>query len=109
MKMWSLMRTVLLLCGTWWMATAAMATTCNYEGASRPSSGYMPLQVASITVGRDVALGAVVYRQTYTSDSPIRVLCDSGPFPVKINYVYTTIPKPLEQLGDRVLMRARSI
>jgi type 1 fimbria pilin len=95
MKMWTAIRAVLLLCGVWVMADAAMATSCNYEGGSRPSSGYMPLQVASITVGRDVALGSVVYRQRYTSASPINVLCESGPFTVKINYVYSAIPKPL--------------
>lgn len=93
--MWNVIRTVLLLCGMFVMADAAMATSCSYEGGSRPSSGYMPLQVASITVGRDVALGSVVYRQKYTSASPISVLCESGPFTVKINYVYSTIPKPL--------------
>lgn len=95
MKIWTAIRTVLLLCGIWGMAGAAMATSCIFNDGSRPSSGYMPLQVANITVGRDVPVGTVVYRQQYRSAKPINVLCESGPFTVKINYFYTSAPRPL--------------
>ena len=53
---------VALLCA---LAGTASAVTCTYENGILPPVGVMPLQVSAISVGRDVAVGTVVYRQRF--------------------------------------------
>lgn len=79
----------------WALAGTATATVCGYLNDNRPAVGTMPLQVASITVGRDVELGAVVYRQRYTSGSPIIADCSGPPFDISIGYNFRSTPRGL--------------
>lgn len=65
----------------------------------------MPLQLGNITVGADLAVGTVLYRQTYNLNyqpaggNYIAVRCTS-PAPVMVNYSYTQTPMPVSSWGS---------
>lgn len=65
----------------------------------------MPLQLANITAGPDLAVGTVLYKQTYNininpgSGSWVRVTCTTNA-PIMANYSYTKLPLPLSPWGS---------
>ena len=66
MNMGALIKPSLALAALWAMADTAMAVTCTYNNGIQAAVGNMPLQVSAITVGRDVPVGAEVYRQRFS-------------------------------------------
>lgn len=65
MQLRSLIKSVLASVALWAVADMAMAVTCTYLNGIQAAVGVMPLQISAITVGRDVPVGAVVYRQQF--------------------------------------------
>lgn len=65
MNISSLIKLALLGMALWGSASTAMAVTCTYMDGIQPAVGSMPLQISAITVGRDVPVGAEVYRQRF--------------------------------------------
>lgn len=66
----------------WASADTAMAVTCTYMNGIEPAVGSMPLQISAITVGRDVPVGSVVYRQKFSmvSGHAPKLECLYAPF-----------------------------
>lgn len=66
----------------WTAASTAMAVTCTYMNGIQPAVGSMPLQISSISVGRDVPVGTEVYRQKFSmaSGQAVKVQCKYAPF-----------------------------
>lgn len=66
----------------WASADTAMAVTCTYMNGIQPAVGSMPLQVSSISVGRDVPVGTEVYRQKFNmaSGQAVKLQCLYAPF-----------------------------
>lgn len=65
MNIGALIKSSLAVATLWAAADTAMAVTCTYMNGIRPAVGSMPLQIAAITVGREVPVGTEVYRQTF--------------------------------------------
>lgn len=66
MNIGALIKAGLAVTALWATAGTAMAVTCTYMDGIRPAVGSMPLQISAITVGRDVPVGAEVYRQQFS-------------------------------------------
>lgn len=91
MKPASLIQSASIAAVLWGTADMAMAVTCTYANNNPPLTGAMPLQIAAITVGRDVPVGTVVYRQKYrvaSGQSP-QTLCEWVPYRVTNKYTIT--------------------
>ncbi|WP_422419945.1 fimbrial protein [Pseudomonas sp. GZD-222] len=67
MKMGLLIKILLAATALWGMADSVMAECV--EEYNKPTDDIMPLQISAITVGRDVPLGSIVYRQYYNTSS----------------------------------------
>lgn len=95
MKFGYLIKSVLASAALWASADTAMALKCDFE--KKAVIGEMPLQVSTITVGRDVPVGAEVYRQTFNvaSGATTTIVCNySAPFRI-------TSFMEVSQLGDK--------
>ena len=66
MNISALLKPCLAVVALWAAADTAMAITCTYTNGIRAAIGSMPLQVSSISVGRDVPVGTEVYRQQFS-------------------------------------------
>ncbi|WP_458722451.1 fimbrial protein [Pseudomonas brenneri] len=91
MKLRTFIKSLLASTALWAAANTAMAITCDYKDGIKPVDGSMPLQISAITVGRDVPLGAEVYRQTFqvaSGQSPI-VECKYPPLDMFAEYTLT--------------------
>lgn len=66
MNVKALIKSGLAVMALWAAANTAMAITCTYMNGIQPAVGSMPLQISSISVGRDVPVGTEVYRQKFT-------------------------------------------
>ena len=86
MKCWYMRKFALALVALWSLAETAMATTtCKYL---RPAvHGSFPLLASAITVGRDVSLGTVVYRQKFEveDDQYPHIECQSTVAPFEMH------------------------
>lgn len=65
MKLGSLIKSLLVSVTLWAAVNTAWAVTCDYADSIKPVNGSVRLQVAALTVGRDLPLGAEIYRQTF--------------------------------------------
>ncbi len=92
MKPWAVVKWSLGVCGLWSMAGFAMAS-CVQSGQA--FDGTLPIQIGNITVGRDVPLGAVVYRQSYNAKGSLQIACSSAPDTMSVLGNVTSAPKPL--------------
>lgn len=90
MKPKTLLKCCVAVCGLWSVAGIAMAS-CTQSGQA--FDGTLPIQIANITVGRDIPLGAVVYRQGYNAKGSSRITCSSPPD--SMNAVGTVTSAPL--------------
>lgn len=89
MKMGFLIKLLLTVIALWGMADSALAAvTCKYENI-QPADGSMPLQVAAITVGRDLPLGSEVFRQGFRLAGSQLVAVTCTPFPFTHHYEVT--------------------
>ena len=69
---------------------------CNYVNGYGPVVTTMPLQAGNITVGRDVRLGAEIYRQTFTNaKAGYIVACGANTGGVSAQYELVSKPLPL--------------
>ncbi len=92
MKLRTFIKSLLASAALWAAANTAMAITCDYQDGIRPANGNMPLQISAITVGRDVPLGAEVYRQKFSvaSGKTPTFNCRYAPFQIWADYVVTS-------------------
>lgn len=90
-------------CVVWGMlllnSGAVMAGTCRFADnnpvGNRGVVVTMPLSGGSLTVGRDVPMGAEVYRQTFFPATSINVTCNAiTPYAIERNF-FTSTPLPL--------------
>lgn len=77
--------------GLYGLSGAALATTCNYDSDNRIPTGAIALQVANLTVGRDVPLGTIVYKQNLQMGAPVKLICNGGPFDYFHNVILTNL------------------
>ncbi|WP_422419948.1 fimbrial protein [Pseudomonas sp. GZD-222] len=74
MKMGLMIKILLAATALWGMADSVMAKCTVHE--HKPTDDIMPLQISAITVGRDVPLGSIVFRQYHnTSSDSLKVSC----------------------------------
>lgn len=111
MNRYSLIRSVLAAVALWGLATSAMAVTCKYEiiasdGTEQATIGAtentIPLQINAITVGRDVPLGAEVYRQSFkvSQGETTSLVCKFAPFQISSEYKVSAVyPKATWSTG----------
>jgi type 1 fimbria pilin len=82
MSIRALIKSGLAVMALWGTASTAMAVTCYYANGVQPAVGTMPLQISAITIGRDVPVGTVVYRQKFNmaAGQAVRPECYSAPY-----------------------------
>lgn len=89
----------ILICAVGLLAGgSAFAGSCRFADSNavgnRGVTVTMPLSGSNLTVGRDVPLGAEVYRQTFYPQSSIDVTCiDIAPYAIEHNF-FTATPMP---------------
>lgn len=84
-------RVMLVLLG--FFATSAYANSCKYQPSFPSFITGTPTMSGSITVGRDVPVGTVVYRATFWSTATITLYCEAGAYTYEKNY--RTLPYPV--------------
>lgn len=94
MKMMTLIKSSAAVAGLSLVAGMAMAD-CNYVDAGGPVVRTMPLLGGNITVGRDVPLGAEIYRQTFNIATPSLLSCSPGLYNVQTRRELPVRPLPL--------------
>lgn len=91
----SLIKFVLVGTALWSLAASALAAvSCKYT--IEAADGTMPLQISAITVGRDVPLGAEIFRQRFSvsAKQATTVVCEFAPFQIGLEYrVAAVYPK----------------
>ncbi|MCF5251583.1 type 1 fimbrial protein, partial [Pseudomonas sp. PA-5-4B] len=82
MNIRALINSGLAVMALWAAANTAMAVTCTYMNGIQPANGSMPLQISAITVGRDVPVGAEVYRQKFSmaAGQAVKLECLYAPY-----------------------------
>ncbi|PIB42554.1 fimbrial protein [Pseudomonas sp. 2822-15] len=82
MNIRALINSGLAVIALWVAADTAMAVTCTYMNGIQPANGSMPLQISAITVGRDVPVGAEVYRQKFSmaAGQAVKLECLYAPY-----------------------------
>ncbi|MGU3304796.1 fimbrial protein [Pseudomonas sp. M5A4_2d] len=82
MSIRALIKSGLAVMALWAAANTAMAVTCTYMNGIQPAVGDMPLQISSISVGRDVPVGTEVYRQKFSmaTGQAVKLECLYAPF-----------------------------
>ncbi|MBE8590560.1 fimbrial protein [Pseudomonas sp. MAFF 301449] len=76
------------------VAGAAMAE-CNYLTPAGSLVRTQPLLGGNLTVGRDVPLGAEIYRQTFTSSANFTISCSAGIYNIETRRSLPVTPLPL--------------
>lgn len=76
------------------MAGVAMAQ-CDYTDGTTNMIRTQPLLGGNLTVGRDVPLGAEIYRQTFNATTVVRILCNAGIYNIETRRWLPTTPLPL--------------
>lgn len=80
-------------------SSGAWATTCNFSAdnptGNNPVVATMPLQRATISVGRDLRDGATLYRQTFRASPSMRITCLSSVTTIRGVYQLASTPLPL--------------
>jgi len=94
MKTMQRLKTGALVAGLWLAAGAAFAD-CNINTGSMKMVRTQPLLGGNLTVGRDVPLGAEIYRQTFTPVSGLEVLCSGGNYTIETKRSLSSTPLPL--------------
>ncbi|WP_027923726.1 fimbrial protein [Pseudomonas sp. URMO17WK12:I12] len=94
MKMMRVIKSSVAVVGLSLVAGGAMAD-CNYIDGGGPVIRTMPLLGGNITVGRDVPLGAEIYRQTFNIVSPSLLSCSPGLYNVQTRRELPVRPLPL--------------
>lgn len=70
------------------------AISCAFTSGSQTINSVMPILKSQLTVGRDVPVGTVIYRQKYDSSQYSQIYCtDTGNFQTKRYYVSNTKAK----------------
>lgn len=77
MKKIGLFKSSLAVAGLTLMAGAALAD-CNFVDGTSTMVRTQPLLGGNLTVGRDVPLGAEIYRQTFQAANSVRLSCSAG-------------------------------
>ncbi|AZF37974.1 Fimbrial adhesin [Pseudomonas sp. R4-39-08] len=94
MKTMQRLKTGALVAGLWLAAGAAFAD-CNINAGSMKMVRTQPLLGGNLTVGRDVPLGAEIYRQTFTPVSGLTVGCSAGNYSIETRRSLASTPLPL--------------
>ena len=94
MKIANLLKASAAVVGLSMLAGMAMAN-CSFVDGTSTLIRTQPLLGGNLTVGRDMALGAEVYRQTYYAAAPIRLSCAAGVYNVAMNRSFLVKPLPL--------------
>ena len=80
-------------------SSVAWATTCGYNPDNPYGNGplvtTMPLQGGTISIGRDMKNGTVLYRQTFRASPAVRILCPASVTSVREEYQISPIPSPI--------------
>ncbi|CAI8736992.1 fimbrial protein [Pseudomonas sp. IT-P176] len=78
------------------LVTGVAMADCNFINGYGPALATMPLQAGNITVGRDVPLGAEIYRQTFSNaKAAYSVTCGTNTGAVNAQYELVSKPLPL--------------
>jgi type 1 fimbria pilin len=72
------------------ISTSAFAGSCTYTDTTPTYIQGNPVLNGSITVGRDVKVGAELYTATYWGNNPWNIRCDAGVYTYQKNY--KTVP-----------------
>lgn len=94
---------VVVLCWSMLLFIRPAMANCTINVPTATTS--MPLQLGNITVGADLAVGKVLYKQTYNlnyqpaGQQYVTVTCSSKN-PIMANYTYTQTPLPLSAWGS---------
>jgi len=97
MKIIQMIKSCAAVAGLFFISNQAMAD-CRFTAAMQgllTVIGTMPLQGGNITVGRDVALGSVVWEQTFQSATPMPVTCTLGSYSITDKFGLSIRPLPL--------------
>jgi type 1 fimbria pilin len=76
------------------MTGVAMAD-CDYSTPNASLVRTQPLLGGNLTVGRDVPLGAEIYRQTFSSAANYTIVCSAGIYNIETRRDLPTTPLPL--------------
>nr|WP_314385199.1 fimbrial protein [Pseudomonas brenneri] len=76
------------------IAGVAMAD-CNYSSTPGSLVRTQPLLGGNLTVGRDVPMGAEIYRQTFTSSANFTISCSAGIYNIETRRSLPITPLPL--------------
>ncbi|NVZ18024.1 type 1 fimbrial protein [Pseudomonas costantinii] len=77
------------------LAAGAAFADCNINSGSVKMVRTQPLLGVNLTVGRDVPLGAEIYRQTFTPVSGLQVGCTAGLYSIETRRSLAVTPLPL--------------
>lgn len=77
------------------LVTGMAMADCNFYSDTAPMIRTQPLLGGNLTVGRDVPLGAEIYRQTFTQVSPVRFGCSPGIYNIETRRWPSVTPMPL--------------
>ncbi|MFJ2710372.1 fimbrial protein [Pseudomonas sp. NPDC087346] len=94
MKTTGLFKSGLAVAGLTLMAGAALAD-CNFIDGTSTMVRTQPLLGGNLTVGRDVPLGAEIYRQTFQAATFVRVSCSAGLYNLEYRRGLPVKPLPL--------------
>lgn len=78
-----------------WLAAGAAFADCNINVGSMKMVRTQPLLGGNLTVGRDVPLGAEIYRQTFVPASGLMVGCSAGNYNIETRRSLSSTPLPL--------------
>jgi len=78
-----------------WLAAGSAFADCNINAGSSKMVRTQPLLGGNLTVGRDVPLGAEIYRQTFTPVSGLVVGCTAGLYNIETKRSLSSTPLPL--------------
>lgn len=94
MKIAKRLRSSAAVVGLSMLAGMAMADCAFIDGTS-PIVRTQPLLGGNLTVGRDMALGAEIYRQTFTASTNVRLSCSAGLYNIATQRGLPVRPLPL--------------
>ncbi|WP_327440575.1 fimbrial protein [Pseudomonas donghuensis] len=100
MKIHRLVTRSLISCALLLASQAVWATTCSYSSdnpsGNNPLEITMPLKGGTLSVGRDLPEGAVLFRQSFrTASGAIRISCPSSVTTIQRVRQLTSTPKPI--------------
>jgi type 1 fimbria pilin len=89
-----------LLCIGLSLVGANTMAACNFRSGSQGLTLKQPLQAGSLTIGRDVPQGAEIYRQSFSSSTPLLVTCTGGTSTAQRQAVFSSVPLSLSDWNN---------